>query len=230
MPTQAFACAVTEEIVLVIMITKKINKKTKSKKLNPIENFGQTAKKMDKIMQRRLPDGVIIAGILKGFEPEIRQDALIMSLGGFLQGNIDYQNSYRKGDQQALLNSMEKCAAITLRICKMRMKSLLANSKVKKVKFDDATLGKCCHPFQMPSAEWPPDLKAGVIMRAVGKSVKERKLSIANAAVASMIIVQGLSVKKIADLRKISRSAVYQQIQRIRRVLPKFIEEIDVCE
>jgi len=199
-------------------------------KLLIIENFDTTAKKMDKIIQRRLPDGIITDGILRGAEPEIRQDALIMSLGGFLQKSIDYQNSYRKRDKQAQHSSMEKCAAITLRICKMRMKSLLANSKVKKVEFDDTTLGECCHPFQISPTEWPADLKATVIMRAAGKAVLEGKLSIANASIVSMVSVQCLKVQEIADLRKISRSAAYQQIQRVRRVLPKIIEEIDVCE
>jgi hypothetical protein len=217
---------------MVIMITKKINKKTKSKKLIPsqVENLETIAVKMDEIIQRRLPDGIITNGILRGLEPEIRQDALIMSLGGFLQKNVDFQNSYRKRDQQALLRSMEKCSAITLRICKMRTKSLLIHSTAKKVEFDDATLGKCCHPFQIPPAEWSTDLKASVITRAVGKAVYESKLSIGNATIVYAISVLGLKVEEIADLRKISRSAAYQQIQRVRRVLPQIIEEIDIFE
>jgi len=217
------------------MSTIKLNKKTKLNKsiLSQIEELEVIAEKMDKIIQRRLPDGIIATGILRGMEPEIRQDALIMSVGGFLQKNKDFQKSYRKRGKKTLNKlekSMEKCAAITLRICKIRMASILARSNATKAEFHDAILGECRHPYQIQTAEWPADLKASVIMRAVGKAVKEGKLSISNATIASMVYELGLKVKVIAGLMKISRSAAYQQIRRVRRVLPKIIEDIDLCE
>lgn len=211
------------------MSTKHNKKRTSS--TNP--NHGQTdeletiAKKMDEICRRRLPDGVIRSGILKGFEAEIRQEALIMSVGGFLQQNADYLDARKKHDVDAIQDSMEKCAAITLRVCKTRMASRLSRSHGSDVLLTESNGGACHHPSQLPPAEWPSDLKAGVIMQAVGKAVHAGDLSVANASIMSMVCEHGMPVVEVALVWKITRSAVYQQIHRVRRVIPEIIDQID---
>jgi hypothetical protein len=67
------------------MSTKKKTKNTNSAELtnNQANELEVIAKRMDEISRRRLSDGVIRSGVLKGMEPEIRQEALIMSVGDF---------------------------------------------------------------------------------------------------------------------------------------------------
>ena len=208
------------------MSTKKNTKKTASKKIHhsPIQEIEVIATKLDEIYRRRLPDGVIQAGVLKGMEPELRQDALLMAVGGFLFGNTDYQAARAIKNESAMQRAMEICAAVTLRYCKERTASLMTKARSREVLFHETLSGSCLHPTQVPPSEWPSDLKAAMVMRAVRTAVRDGQLSVANASLAAMICAEGKRVSEIALVWKISESAAYQQIKRIRRVIPEVMK------
>lgn len=214
------------------MSTKNKKKRTSFPKLNQIQTkeLESIARKVDAICKRRLPDGVIRSGILKGMEPEIRQESLIMAVGGFLQKNADYLNAKLIHDEEAISDSMEKCAAITLRICKVRIASRLGRTLTSHLPLTEANGGICHHPSQIKSTDWSSDKKAGAIMQAVCNAVRAGKLSVANASIVSMVCEQGMRVEEVAVVWKISRSAAYQQIRRVRKVIPEIIDEMDTYE
>lgn len=162
-------------------------------------------------------------------EPELRQDALLMAVGGFLYGNTDYQEARAIKNEPAMNRAMEFCAALTLRYCKERTASLIAKARSREVFFDESFAGCRPHPTQIPPSEWPADLKAAMVMRAVRTAVRDGKLSVANASLAAMVCAEGKRVSEIALVWKISESAAYQQIKRIRRVVPEVMEHIDSC-
>ncbi len=212
------------------MSTKKYNttrKNSANSNHNGNDELEDIARKMNEICKRRLPDRVIRSGSLQGLEPEIRQAALIMAVGGFLQKNTDYLDARQKQDEDAIQNSMEKCAAITLGICKTRMGSRLNSFHRCKVPITESNGGTCRHRTQLSPAEWPADIQARVIMQAVGKAVRSGKLSVANASMMSMVCEYGMPVVEVARVWNISRSAAYQQIVRVRSVIPDFIDEIE---
>lgn len=212
------------------MSTKNTTKKTNSAKLtnhksNELEII---AKRMDEISRRRLPDGVIRCGVLKGLEPEIRQEALIMSVGGFLQQNTDYIDARHKRDDTAIQSSMEKCMAITLAIVKIRIASRLTHELKRSYQLTEDNGGTWQHPSQTQPCDWSLDVKTIVIMRSVAKAVHQGKLSISNASIVSMICERGMPAEEVALAAGISRSAVYQQIWRARRVLPEVMEQVEI--
>jgi hypothetical protein len=212
------------------MSKKQKTKKTNSAKLtnhqsNELEII---AKKMDEISRRRLPDGVIRCGVLKGLEPEIRQEALIMSVGGFLQQNTDYIDADQKHDDAAVKSSMEKCMAIALAIVKIRMTSRLTHELARTHQLTEENGGTRQHPSQIQPSDWSSDVKSFVIMRSVAKAVHQGKLSVSNASIVSMICEHGMPAEEVALAVGISRSAVYQQVWRVRRVLPEVMNQVEI--
>jgi len=212
------------------MSTKKKTKNTRSTKLsnNQAQELETIAKKMDEICRKRLPDGVIGCGILKGREPEIRQEALILSVGGFLQQNAGYIDALQKNDEAAVRASMEKCMAIALSIAKRRMASRLIREMARTTQLTEENGGTCQHPAQGRPSDWPIDLKAIVIMRSVFKAVHQGKLSVPNALIMHMICERGMGVHDVAIVAGITRSAVYQQVWRVKRVLPDVMEQVEI--
>jgi len=213
------------------MSTKKYNPKNKNSpnsKHNGSDELEEIARKMNEIYMRRLPDGVIRSGSLQGRESEIRQEALIMAVGGYLQQSTDYLDARQKQTEDAIHNAMDKCAAITLGICKIRMASRVNGIYRSEVTLTDYNGGTCRHRTQLLPAEWPTDIKAGVIMQAVAKAVRLGKLSVSNASMMSMICEHNMGVEEVSLAVGISRSAVYQQVWRVRRVLPEVMEEVEI--
>lgn len=213
------------------MSTKKHTKRTKSKESDhaQFEEIDTIASKLDEIYRRRLPDGVIQDGILKGMEPELRQDALLMAVGGFLYGSTHYKTARESKDELAMQRAMELCAALTLRYCKERTASQMTRLRTREIFFDESFSGSYPHPTQIPPSEWSSDLKAAIVMRSLRMAVRSGKLSVANASLAAMVCAEGKRVSEIAVVWKISESAAYQQIKRVRRVLPEVMEHIDSC-
>ena len=152
-------------------------------KPNRQEDLEQLAAEMDTIYRRRLPDNVIRCEILGGKESEIRQEALIMAVGGFLHRNPGYIQN---------------------------------------------TGGSCQHPSQLKTSEWPLQVKASVVMTSVARAVREGSLSQANADIVAMVYDKGLPVIQVARLRGTSSTAVYQQLRRVRKVIPEVMEWVEV--
>lgn len=206
-------------------LKKKTSNKHTKRKLIRLDDLEQVAIKLDAIARRRFPDGVIQQGVLHGHEAEIRQESLILAVGGFLQRNIGYQLAVAAKDQDAICSAMERCMAIALSIVKRRMASILNRELGKAKPITEENGGTCEHPAQHQPDAWPPDIKAVVIMRSVMSAVNQGKLSVSNATIVYMICERGMAVEQVAQAAGITRSAVYQQINRVRRVIPEIIDQ-----
>jgi hypothetical protein len=212
------------------MSKKQKTKKTKSAKptnhqANDLEII---AKRMDEISRRRLPDGVIRHGILKGMESEIRQQALILSVGGFLQENADYIDARQERNEALIQRSMEKCLAIALALVKRRLASRLTYELARTRELTEENGGTRQHPSDTRPCDWSPDMKAVMVMRSVARAVHQGKISISNASIVSMICVRGLAAEEVAVAVGITRSAVYQNVWRVKRILPEVMDQVEV--
>lgn len=214
---------------------------TKSKKRNPSKNYTKknssrlddierVASDLDEIGRRHLPDGVIPQGILRGCEAEIRQEALLLAVGGFLQRNPGFRDASAKRDDEAIGMATERCMAIALQITKRRIASRLAKENERMKPLTEATGGMCEHPTSRHPCDWPVDVKADIIMRSVVTAVSQGKLSVSNATIISMVCERGMRVEEVAKAARISRSAVYQQIYRVRRVIPEIINHNEMFQ
>ena len=82
--------------------------------------FDDLGNLIDEITRRRLPDRVF-DGIIAGKEDEIRQDAAIMLLQGFLPRNIDFVKAAERRDRSAATFHLERVVSITLKHGKARL-------------------------------------------------------------------------------------------------------------
>ena len=181
------------------------------------------AEEIDAICRRKLPDDVIRCGVLAGRELEIRQDALIMALEGFVEGNPRYARAVASSNAIAASVEVEKSTAIALRTCKLRLASKLTAQTAGHVSITEHNGGCCQHPACQATSDWPLAVKIDIVMRGMDKAVSTGKLSSANVGVVAIIATGGKSVEEAAETLGVSRSAVYQQLNRVRRVLPGVI-------
>lgn len=189
--------------------------------------FEQLATEIDKICRRKLPDGTIRGGILGGREPEIRQHALEMTMGGFLARNPDYARAKIHNDLGAIPVAIERATAVALRLCKARLARTLSKESSRHTQVTEQNGGISMHPAALDVRDWSNQIKHGVLTTGIVRALQLRKLSVANAEIAAMKLEEGLSVVEIARILKITPGAVYQRLDRVRAVLPKVIESIE---
>ncbi len=194
---------------------------------NQLDDLDQIAVTMDAILRQRLPDGTIQRGILAGREPDIRQTALIQSIGGFLHSNESYIKARKTHNIARVKGAMIRCGAISLKYAKARLARELSRESKRFTVITEANGGFYLHPSTQKPNEWPSAEKASMIMTSVRVAVREGILSPANAGLVHMACENGMSVNQIARLVGISPSAVSQQFRRIRRVLPDVIERVE---
>ena len=196
-------------------------------KLNPLDDLERIAVEMDVICRRNLPNGKISSGNLAGREPEIRQQALIMAVGGFLQQNPGYIQALKSKDENALAVAMERCAALTLRYSKWEIIRELTPAS-RHIQLEEYHGGFCQHLSEMQPSDWPVDAIAGVVKRSVDLAVKGGRLSLANAGIVAMRCYRNLPVSQIALLLGVTPKAVYLQLDRVRNVIPEISKWIEV--
>ncbi len=178
-------------------------------------------------VSQKLPDGRIRKGLLAGKEPEIRQVALIKSIGGFLQKNPKYIDARNASDKLAMETAMKICAATTLRYSKAQIARELSHQHSRFTPLDDTNCVRSFHPSSLRPDEWSREAKADLIMEGVRHAVRVGALSPANASIALMVCESSLTVGQIAKLTGISPSAVSQQLQRVRKCLPNILENLE---
>jgi len=215
------------------------NKYTKDKKSNltritrsdeRLRRLTGPADELDAICREKLPDGVIRSGSLAGREAEIRQEALIMCLSGFLDGRPGYRSARARNDHEVMHIELIKCASSAMRICKMRLARHLSDSDAKLLPLNGNDAEACEIPFRLDTYDWPLSARVSVVLRAADEAVREGKISVMNAGILTMAVGDGLCALEISDRLGISTNAVYQQLQRVKRELPVFISKQEPFE
>lgn len=210
------------------------NKYTKDKKSNltritrsdeRLRRLTGPADELDAICREKLPDGVIRSGSLVGREAEIRQEVLIMCLSGFLDGRPGYQSARERNDHEVMHIELIKCASSALRICKMRLAKKLSDSNAKLLPLNGHDAEACEIPISLDTCDWPISARASVVLRAADAALREKKISVMNASILTMVVSDGLCPVEISDKLGITTNAVYQQLQRVKRELPAFINK-----
>jgi len=206
---------------------KNSNKQRRKGHRHGLGELDQVATEIDKLCREMLPDGRIRSGILSGSEPEVRQNALIMAMGGFLLGNPEYSRARMSNDSVAIRGGVERTVAIALQISKMRLGRELAKQSIRHTQLSEHNVGECRHPSEIQPVEWPWEVQHAVMMKGLARAVSHGKLSPSNAWVFAMRVGEGLTVQEISRILKVTPGAVYQQIDRVRTVLPEVLEWVE---
>ncbi|MCB1129607.1 MAG: hypothetical protein KDN05_00660 [Verrucomicrobiae bacterium] len=205
----------------------KENETNKIGKVNKLESLSGPADEIDALCRQKLPDGAITHGLLAGHEAEIRQEALIMCLAGYLEGRPKYRMARDHGNHEAMSSEMARCVSYTLDICKKRLGTMLSASNSRHVPLDERNGGLCLHPYNGDIADWPFSARVEIVLRAADQAVRTEKTSALNAGLLGMVVSKGMSVEEISRIRKVSPSAIYQRLRRINQVLPELIHQLD---
>ena len=190
-------------------------------------DLNQLAMEIDIICRRKLRDGVM-DGVLASREPEIRQDAMIMLLCGFLLGNVHFMEAAKRKDRDATAYHLEAAVSIALGYSKLRMARKLAGESAGHVQLSEYNGGYYRHHTDVATWELPSSIKRSMAMNGLKLAVASGELSTANLCIVSMVIEDEMSVAEISKKLKINPSAIYQQIARVVRVLPEWIEDMEI--
>jgi len=184
------------------------------------DTLEQIAEELTDQARRRLPDGVL-KGILTGHEEDIRQQAILLALTWYLQGErIDPDNPVDAWHAP-------RAIAGALRIIKRdTIKELLSNAESHHQMLPMPTT--ICHPVMIRACDWPTPIMRDLCRQAIRIALRDGKISPLNAAVAEAVYVDGIQVCDLAKRRNVHRSSIYQQLSRVRRHLRVIIESIDV--
>lgn len=185
------------------------------------------ANQIDEISRRRLPDGVM-GGILANREAEVRQDAALMLLQGFLGGNLDFMEADEGKDRDATAYHLERVTSIALFHCKNRLKRKLAKEQNRQVEIGERTTGSCLHPADLDFWNLPYPIRIEMRKASLRLGVSTGEISVSSANIINLVINEKMSAQKIADRFGITRGAVYQRFDPVRKVLVNLIAKIEV--
>jgi len=181
---------------------------------------------IDNECRLRLRDGCL-RGLLQGQEAEIRQIASLNLLTNFLLGNRRLIDATSEGNESSILLELSKSVFAALRFSRLQLARSLSLEASRSVEFRESHGGACQHPSQSHFFGLPQEIRRELTLASVRIAVERGVLSKSNASIARMIVAEGFSVSKIAERLSLSRSAVYQQIRRIKKCLPGILEEME---
>jgi hypothetical protein len=172
------------------------------------------ASQLDQLAKGKLPDGCL-DGVLRGQEPEIRQDAILLALRWFGRGT-----SKEEWVPAASI-------AHALRFIKLRYARRLSK-RPEHVQMDEefipVTLA-LTDPDAGPMSGRPH--AAQMAIQAILQATQSGVISTSNAAIVLMALEDGQPVSTIAKRLKLTTGAVYYHINQVRAVLPSIVADIE---
>jgi len=182
---------------------------------------------IDAILKERLPDKNY-KGILSGREQEVRQEAYLLAVGKYLAGNPDLiavtAVRNRLGIESQIRRSVGgsiKSAAQTLKKRIKRHWQLHSYGE----NIDGLPQAVCIHPAHRTSHwELPYEEQRQMVFSALRNALKKKLLHARNAKILMDMINEGLSQSEMAKRLGISRAAVHQRLEPVRKYVKGHIE------
>jgi len=175
------------------------------------------AQRLTDYSQMKLPDGCL-DGRLKGSEEDIRQEGIILAL--------DWLNKHLRSGKPVSTWNYRRSLAIALRFARRRFLHRIKLS-ADTVSIDESNAASCDHPTQQDLTDWPSERMRKMASCAISMAYKDGKISKSNAAVAHLVYVRGIAVEDVASRLGVTRSAIYQQLGRIKRTIKPAIEQTE---
>ena len=190
-----------------------------------LENeLDRVAAELNQLSRRFLRDNVL-SGILSGLEDDIRQDAVLKAMEWYLKGTSGSKTD-SKGKPENSWHAPRALSA-ALKFQKLRYVKSLSEESRRKKGFEDFTAGHCLHPFDLTPFEWPQPSVTEFIREGIEIAVRTGRISHANACVALLVYCEGVPATEVAKRRNVNRSAISQQLARVRHTLPEILETIE---
>ena len=157
--------------------------------------------------------------ILEGQEPMVRQDALIMLIDGFLQGNHQLVQATATHNHDLVADQLMRSIFAAIRFVRLRLRRKIATEQRQMLPL----IGDV-HSTGGPVLESDEqDLKA--IESALKRALRERRLTLLDQRLALAVICDGECYKKKSRQLGISKSQGYRRVKRAVKILRQIIGE-----
>lgn len=168
------------------------------------QNIDAAASELNAISNKKLKNGCL-SGKLSGYEPDIRQTAILMAMRWWL----DHQN--RDSDGWNPKRSM----SYALNYAKLQLIEKIER-RSESTYNDDWDVRKTEHPYRLHAHDYPEKSLLLMFETILNKCLGSGTISNSNALIARMSYCEGKTLEEIASTLGIHRSAVNQQLRRVR--------------
>ena len=204
------------------------NEGTNISKERHLGKLDRLAEEIDTLVRGALKDGVL-GGILCGHEDEIRQDAILLVLDWLMRGDRESAECHVTGKKNSKGPwNLSRLVAKALRFCKLRARRHLTAEAIRNESLNELNGGFSIHHTDLAPWEWSNSIRRQMALSALQIAVRSGRLSASNACVVRQLLSGRMSVEDVATRLKVTGNAIYQRLNRIRRILPDVIAEIEV--
>lgn len=177
-------------------------------------DFESLASQLDQLAKGKLPDGCL-DGVLRGQEPEIRQDAILLALRWF--GKCTSKEEWNPAAS----------IAYALRYIKLRYARRLAK-RPEHVTMDEEFTHinlVLANPDTHPLSSRP--YATHMAVQAIHQATQRGCISPSNAAIVLMVLQDGQPLSSIAKRLKLTSGAIHYHVNQVRAALPSIVTNIE---
>lgn len=172
------------------------------------------ASDLDQLAKAKLPDGCL-HGILKGQEPEIRQDGVLLALRWFGKCTSNETWVPAASIAHALrFTKLRYARRLSKHLGHIQINEEIIPTSLALDSHDTTPLSAKPHAAQMA-------------IQAIHKATQHGRISTSNAAIVLMILEDGQTVSTMAAKLKLTRGAIYHHLNQVRAILPSIVDNIE---
>lgn len=189
------------------------------------DKLDKFATELDGVLRQRIPSGTF-RGFLRGREDEIRQDAAILLIEGYLLGNRRLMRATRAGNVSEVANQLSRSVSAAISVSIRRLRRQAARHVARFQPLQEHNGGTCCHPSSLGYWSLPLPVQRSLALQALHLAVTGSLITRQQASVAENIVA-GKSPTAIAREYGVSRSAIAQRLQPVRRYLSDVVANLE---
>jgi hypothetical protein len=175
--------------------------------------FESLAFDLNNIAKDKLPDGCL-DGALRGEEPEIRQDAMLLALRWYAQ-------TTKKEEWNAA-----RSLSYALRFIKLRYaRRLSMQPEYVQLMNDAIPANLVVDPQNEPLSSRPQATQMAI--QAIHQATHKGQITPANAAIVLMVLEDGYGVSTIARSLNLGKGTIYYHFNQVRAIIPAIVENME---
>jgi len=155
--------------------------------------------------------------ILQGHESAVRQDALIVLIGGFLVGNQRLVQVTSTLDHDLIADQLMRSINAAVRFVRLRVRRKIVAEQRRMLPF----VGEGAST--LPTQSHEEDLRT--IERVLIKALREHRITLLDQKLAHAVICDGQNYKKVSRWLKISKSQGYRRLKKSIKILQQLIDK-----
>lgn len=196
--------------------TSKLNRHAVGKHIQD-HDLERIAEELLALARLQLPDRVM-RGILQGCEDDVRQEAVLLALKWYIKHQAKNQDSEITGWNAA------QAICMALKYRKLDMIKMIA--KEQQARRSLASMQGYSQAVEWPTDKWSPTEIRQILEKSIQQALKSGLISHANASIAILFYVEGVSVKDLATNLNRTKGAIHQQLNRVKMAIPGIIQSM----